>query len=496
MNLRATSLQKHYGGVQALKGVSLDVKPGEVHAVVGENGAGKSTLLKILCGSVAPDAGTVELDGEVVRSFTPEHAQARGVGMVYQELNLAANLSVAENLFLGRYPRRPRSGIVDRGAMLREAGAFLAEHGLRLDPARRVSALSTGQRQLLEVLRALHRRARLLLLDEPTSALSRAEVELLFEWMRRKTSAQAVSVLYVSHRLDEVFAIADRISVLRDGEKVAMSPRTATTPDEVIRLMVGRDLRRRYVKREVPVGEVRVEVKELRAREAVRGCSLYARRGEIVGLAGLMGSGRTELAKAMVGLLPADGGEIRKDGARVEIRSPRDAIRAGFSYLSENRRESVIHHLSIAKNITLGKLAKVFPRGVLRPRLERTAARSFVRTLGIAATSVHQPVGSLSGGNQQKVVLARLMFSDADVFLLDEPTLGVDVGAKVEVYELIANLVAAGKTVLLISSELPEVLALSDRVYVMNRGRIAGELSRAEATQERVMRAATGGDAA
>ena len=495
MKLQVTSLEKHYGGVQALKGVSLDVAPGEVHAIVGENGAGKSTLLRILCGSVAPDAGSVALDGELVRSFTPEHAQARGVGMVYQELNLAPNLSVAENLFLGRYPRG-RTGIVDRKGMLRECGAFLAEHGLELDPARRVSTLSTGQRQLLEVLRAFHRRARLLLLDEPTSALSRAEVELLFEWIRRRLKEQGVSVLYVSHRLEEVFALADRISVLRDGEKVATTPRSATTQDEVIRLMVGRELQRRYVKRAVPIGPVRVEVKDLRARDAVRGCSLSARRGEIVGLAGLMGSGRTELAKALVGLLPAEGGEIWKDGVRIEIRSPRDALRAGFAYLSENRRESVIHHLSIAKNITLGKLAKVFPRGVLRRRLELAAAHGFVRALGIAAASVHQPVGSLSGGNQQKVVLARLMFSDSEVFLLDEPTLGIDVGAKVEVYELIAKLVEAGKTVLLISSELPEVLALSDRVYVMSRGRIAAELPRAEATQERVMRAATGGQAA
>jgi ABC-type sugar transport system ATPase subunit len=494
MNLKVSALQKHYGGVQALKGVSLDVSHGEIHALVGENGAGKSTLLKILCGSVTPDGGSIELDGELVRTYTPEHAQARGVGMVYQELNLATNLSVTENLFVGRY-LRSRLGVIDWKRMEREAIALLSEYGVSLDPRTKLANLGTGQRQLLEVLRAVHRRARLLLLDEPTSALSKAEIDLLFHRVLARMKAQGVAIVYVSHRLEEVFAIADRISVLRDGERVATGQRATLTQDDVIRTMVGRDITRRYVKHEVPIGEVTLEVKGLTARKAVHDCSLHVRRGEIVGIAGLMGSGRTELAKAIVGLLPREAGEIRRDGARVEIHSPRDAIRAGIAYLSESRRESVLGRLSIAKNITLGKLAKVFPRGVLRPRLERAAAAGFFKVLGIAAVSIYQRVASLSGGNQQKVVLARLMFSDADVFLLDEPTLGIDVGAKIEVYGLIGDLVRAGKAVVVISSELPEVLALSDRVYVMSRGRIAGELARQDATQESIMRAATGGRA-
>lgn len=495
MHLKVSSLQKHYGGVQALKGVSLEVAEGEVHALVGENGAGKSTLLKILCGSVAPDGGCVELDGEIMRSYTPEHAQARGIGMVYQELNLAANLSVAENLFMGRYPRRSPLGIIDWKIMIRETGALLADYGVRLDPGQRVSTLSTGQRQLLEVLRAVHRRARLLLLDEPTSALSRTEIDLLFNRVLRRMKSLGVSVIYVSHRLEEVFAIADRISVLRDGEKVATGERATMTQDQVIRLMVGRDISQRYVKREVPIGAVSIEVEGLSAKKAVQGCSLYARKGEIVGIAGLMGSGRTELAKAIAGLLPKDAGEIRRGGVLVDVRTPRDAIRAGISYLSESRRESVIQALSIARNITLGKLAKVFPRGVLRPRLEQAAAKGFFQALGISAVSIHQRVASLSGGNQQKVVLARLMFGDPDVFILDEPTLGIDVGAKIEVYQLIGGLVGEGKTVILISSELPEVVALADRIYVMSRGSIAGEFTRQEVSQEKIMRAATGGRA-
>jgi ABC-type sugar transport system ATPase subunit len=494
MNLKVSSLHKHYGGIQALKGVSFDVAQGEVHALVGENGAGKSTLLKILCGSVAPDGGTVELDGELVRSFTPEHAQARGVGMVYQELNLATNLSVAENLFVGRYPRS-RLGIIDWRRMEREARALLSDYGVSLDPRAKLASLGTGQRQLLEVLRAVHRRARLLLLDEPTSALSKAEIDLLFHRVLARMKAQGVAIVYVSHRLEEVFAIADRISVLRDGERVATGQRAALTHDDVIRYMVGRDITQRYVKHEVPIGPVTLEVKGLSAKKAVHDCSLHVRKGEIVGFAGLMGSGRTELAKAIAGLLPHEAGEIRRGGARVEVRTPRDAIRAGISYLSESRRESVLGRLSIAKNITLGKLAKVFPRGVLRPRLEEAAAKGFFEALGIAAVSIHQRVASLSGGNQQKVVLARLMFSQADVFLLDEPTLGIDVGAKIEVYQLIGDLVRAGKAVVLISSELPEVVALSDRVYVMSRGRIAGEFAREDVTQENIMRAATGGRA-
>jgi ABC-type sugar transport system ATPase subunit len=494
MKLRVSSLQKHYGGIQALKGVSFDVAQGEVHALVGENGAGKSTLLKILCGSVTPDGGSVELDGELVRTFTPEHAQGRGIGMVYQELNLVTNLSVAENLFLGRYPRS-RLGIIDRRRMEREASALLSEYGVSLDPKAKLASLGTGQRQLLEVLRAVHRRARLLLLDEPTSALSKAEIDLLFHRVLARMKAQGVAIIYVSHRLEEVFAIADRISVLRDGERVATGQRAALTEDEVIRCMVGRDITQRYVKHEVPIGQVTLEVKGLSAKKAIHDCSLHVRKGEIVGIAGLMGSGRTELAKAIVGLLPREAGEIRRDGARVEVRTPHDAVRAGISYLSESRRESVLGRLSIAKNITLGKLAKVFPGGVLRPRLEQAAANGFFKSLGIAAVSIYQRVASLSGGNQQKVVLARLMFSDADVFLLDEPTMGIDVGAKIEVYDLIGDLVRAGKAVVLISSELPEVVALSDRVYVMSRGRIAGEFVRRNVTQEDIMRVATGGRA-
>ena len=487
--LIAKNVRKQFGGIAALKGVSVDVQQGEVLALVGENGAGKSTMAKILAGVIARDGGDVVLDGHVVHfSGTPAARQA-GISIVLQEFSLIPELSVAENVFLTA-PGTFRGGIwLDRRGIDRRTAALMdqVQIDLKLDPSRKVSSLSVAEQQLVEVLKAVSVRSRLLILDESTATLTSQETAKLLELVR-KLKADGLTVIFVSHRLEEVFAISDRIVVFRDGEKVRELVTAECTPAEVITAMVGRDIGNlQSIRQRNPPGEVVVEAKDLRRGSRVQGCSFQLRRGEIVGLSGLVGAGRTELVRLLFGADRADSGTVKVKGRMGLMGSPLQAIRAGMGMVPEDRkRHGLLVDLSVQQNITLSHHAHA-PGFWLRRSGEQAMVAQKVRELRIKLGALSQPVSSLSGGNQQKVVLAKWLLNQPDVLILDEPTRGIDVGAKFEVYTLVDALAARGVAVLLVSSELLEVLALSDRVLVMRGGRIVGELQHGEASEEAIL---------
>jgi rhamnose transport system ATP-binding protein len=488
-------MSKSYGGVQALADVSFAIERGTVHALVGENGAGKSTLVKILTGVVQPDEGEVLVDGEPERIGDPQAAQRLGIVAMYQEPTVFPDLTVAENVFAGRQPRRA-GGFVDWQAMKAKASEVLHELGVEFGPDTPVRGLGVADRQLLEIAKALSSSARLLIMDEPTAALSPNEVENLFATVRRLRD-RGVAVVFISHRLEEVSALADVATVLRDGRHVATRPARELPHGALVRLMVGRSLDALFPKEEAEVGDVVLSAEGL-AREGVfSNVSFELRRGEIVGLAGFVGSGRTEVARAIFGIDRLDRGQLRIDGRRFRPRSPRAALRRGLAYLPEDRlQQGLVQTMSIAKNASLAVLPQLTPGGVLRPRRERALANRFLDELRIKATSVLQGVRSLSGGNQQKVVLSKWLAAEPRILILDEPTHGVDVGTKADVHRTISHLAASGLTILLISSELLEILGMSDRVLVMREGRLVAELTRDEATEERIIQAAAAVEAA
>jgi ABC-type sugar transport system ATPase subunit len=493
--LQVTGLAKSFPGVQALAGVDLEILPGEVHALLGENGAGKSTLLKILSGAHQPDEGSIRFAGQEVRFASPLEAQAAGIVTIYQEFNLIPTLSVAENVFIGREP--VRHGFVDWREMARRTRAITAEVGLEFDPGRLVSDLSVAEQQMVEIARAVSIAARLVIMDEPTSALSDKEVQRLFDIVRG-LKAKGISVIFVTHRLDEVMRICDRLTVLRDGRFVGADAVRNVTVEDIIRLMVGRDVERLFQHRAAAgSGPVALEVKGLSRRGNGRdphatvldGIDLTLRRGEILGLAGLVGAGRTELARAVFGADPFDEGQVLIEGQPVAIRSPEDAIRAGIGLVPEDRKQQALflalavrHNLSIT---ALGRLARAM--GFIDEGREAALVEEYRQKLNIKMASPEQQVQNLSGGNQQKVVLARWLALGPKVLIVDEPTRGIDVAAKAEVHQLLYDLADAGLAVLAISSELPEVLTISDRIVTMREGRITGELSRAEATEQRLI---------
>ncbi|MDW8060752.1 MAG: sugar ABC transporter ATP-binding protein [Thermomicrobium sp.] len=491
--LEARDISKRFPGVVALEGVTLRVYPGEIHAVVGENGAGKSTLMKILSGVHQPDEGELLLDGRPVRFADPRQALAHGIGIIYQELSVVDTLSVGENIFLGRLPQRVGvPGVVDWHRLWRDAAQVLERVGAPVDPHQQVRELSVAQKQLVEIARVLSQDVRVLILDEPTSSLSLQETARLFEILRG-LRAQGVAIIYISHRLEEVFAIADRVTVLRDGRVVGTQPIGEATREGLIRMMVGRDLSAYYGTVRSSPGPARLEVRQLSRAGVLRDVSLTVRAGEIVGLAGLVGAGRTELARCLFGVDPIDAGEIRVDGQRVTIRNPQDAVRHGIVLVPEDRKlQALVLILTVRENIALPVLPRLARFGFLSRRREEELAQGFVERLRIRTPSLEQRVLNLSGGNQQKVVLARALATNPKVLILDEPTRGIDVGAKAEVHTLIAELAEAGMAILLISSELPEVLSMSHRVLVMSGGRLVAEFPREEASEERVLAAATG----
>jgi rhamnose transport system ATP-binding protein len=490
--LKLTGIIKTFGGVHALKGVSFDLRAGEVHALIGENGAGKSTLIKIITGAHVPDEGTVEVQGQVIEKNDPARAKALGIAAIYQQPALFPDLTVAENIALGLEGRggwrRVRWG--ERRVRARR---LLERIGAAIDPDWDVRRLSMPEQQLVEIARALGADARILIMDEPTASLSDTEVANLFRVIR-DLKTHGVGIIYISHRLEELPQVADRATALRDGVLVGTRQMGQVTRAELIRMMVGRELSTVFPKIAVEPSETVLEVRNLHSRAAgVSDVDLSVRAGEILGLAGLVGAGRTELAGVLFGLTPADAGEIRLNGRPVAIDSPARAVELGIAYVPEDRRRhGVILEMSIAANCTLATLETTSHFGLLDFANERTIACRFVRQLGIKTPSLETPVVNLSGGNQQKVALARWLAAEPKVLILDEPTQGVDVGAKAEIHRLMCELAARGMAILMISSELDEILGMSDRIAVMHGGSLVGILDRAGATQETIMELALG----
>ncbi len=490
--LRLSNISKSFAAVQALRGVSFDLDAGEVHALVGENGAGKSTLIKVMTGAHTPDEGTIEILGRPVERLDPVRARELGIAVIYQQPALFPDLTVAENIALGLEPASPwrRVRWADRRARAR---TLLAKIGATIDPETEVRTLTMPEQQLVEIARALGADARVLILDEPTASLSDKEVENLFRVIR-ELKGRGVGLIYISHRLEELPQVADRVTALRDGTLVGTRRMSEVNRAELIRLMVGRELSVVFPKMPVPIGETVLELRGIDCEaSAVREVSLTVRAGEILGLAGLVGAGRTELARVVFGLTPADRGEVRLRDRPVSIDSPGAAVGLGIAYVPEDRRRhGVVLEMSVAQNATLATLRAVSSFGLLDFARERRLAESFVDRLGIKTASVDTPVGNLSGGNQQKVALARWLAAGPSVLILDEPTQGVDVGAKAEIHRLMVELAGRGLAIIMISSELPEVLGMSDRIAVMHGGTIVGLLDRAEATQEVVLELALG----
>jgi ribose transport system ATP-binding protein len=487
-------ISKYYPGVVALDNVDFTLAHGEVHALVGENGAGKSTLMKILAGAEAKSRGEILLDGQPIAIDSPHRAMELGISIIYQEFNLVPHLSAAENIFLGREPTRLFPGWVDFGKVYGEAQRLMDSLGMRLDVRSEVRTLSVAQQQMVEIAKATSRQSRLIVMDEPSATLTDHELTNLFALIH-SLRERGVSVIYISHRLEEIFAIADRVTVFRDGKRISTRPIGELDRDEIIRMMVGRELKESIPKQTAPAGDVVLEARGLTRAGAFRDISFRVRRGEVVGLGGLVGAGRTEVARAIFGADPLDAGEILLDGQPVQVHSPRDAIRLGIGLVPEDRKQlGLVLGMAIRENVTLANLQAVAPGGFISPARERATTERYIHELMIRTPSGEQTVRNLSGGNQQKVVLAKWLFTDSKFLIFDEPTRGIDVGSKVEIYQLMNALTANGVGILMISSELPELLGMSDRVLVMHEGRLAGELPRAEATQERVMQLATGGE--
>ena len=489
--ISARNIEMSFEGVNVLKGVSIDLFPGEVHSLLGENGAGKSTLVKILAGIYQPRGGEILRGGAPVTIPAPQAATRMGIALIDQEPLAFPDLTVAENIFVGSEPMRGR--MLDWRFMQRRAAELLDSLGLKLNPLQPMRGLSVADQQMVSMAAALGQNARVLLMDEPTAALTPAEVERLFE-ITRKLRDQGAAIAFISHRLEEVFAISDRITVMRDGEIVGERQPAESNHAEIIRLMVGRNLDVLFEKPAAQAfGEVVLEVDGLCRTGKFANISFNLRAGEIVGMAGLVGAGRSFVAQALFGIVGLDAGEIRINGESARLRTPRDAMAHGIAYVPEDRqRQGLLMATSVARNMTLPIVAQFARLGIVREANERRSAQEYVERLHIILRQVGQPAGELSGGNQQKVVLSKWLMTKPRIIILDEPTRGIDVGAKAEVHRLMGALAAEGIAILMISSELPEVLAMSDRVLVMREGRLVAQLDKEEATAESVMTAATG----
>mgnify|MGYP000864208864 FL=1 len=491
--LRMQGIRKTFPGVVALDNVNLDVRSGTVHSLMGENGAGKSTLMKCLIGMYTPDEGTVELAGDIVRFKDTKDGLEHGISMIHQELSPVPEMMVAENIWLGREPRG-RLGLLSPAAMFRKTRELFDEWKINIDPKARMKDLTVSKQQMVEIAKAISYDAKIIIMDEPTSAIPEREVAHLHGMIKRLTDF-GVAIIYITHKMDEVFRISDDITVFRDGKHVGSYPAKELDRDKLIKLMVGRELTDLFPKEEAEIGDVVLSVQGLNRGTVVKDVSFELHRGEILGLAGLMGAGRTEVLETIFGIEKADSGEVVLNGKTLRIKQPSDAIRAGMALLTEDRKlNGIMGVLSVRDNITAAALPRYSPRGVLRVGEMRKDSEDQREKLRIKTPSLNQLIKNLSGGNQQKALISRWLLTVPDVLMIDEPTRGIDVGAKSEIHRLMSMLAQEGKAIIMVSSELPEVLGMSDRILVMHEGRISGELSREEANQESVMHLATGGD--
>jgi len=488
--LELKNISKSFSGVEVLHHVSLALRPGEVHALLGENGAGKSTLVKVITGVHQPDSGEILLDGKLVRFGDTRETRQAGIAAIYQELSLFPDLNVAENIFVGCQPVT-RSGRIDWRKLYSQANELLTSLGVHLDLKQKARSLSIAQQQMVEIARAFSINARILIMDEPTSSLTLNEVADLFRLVRRLRE-DGTAIIFISHRLEELFEIADRVTVLRDGTYVETRAMKDVTRDQLIRMMVGRTISNLFPKQDVEAGEVVLKVEKLTRQGAFRDISFELHKGEILGMAGLVGAGRTNVARAIFGVEPATSGSIQLDGRDVTITSAQQAIALGLAYVPEDRQlHGLIPAMHITSNISLPVLGEFASWGWMKDRLERKASYDAARQMEVRANNIWQRARELSGGNQQKVVLAKWLATKPRILILDEPTRGIDVGTKAAVHALMSKLASEGMAILMISSELPEVLGMSDRILVMHEGHMTAQFTRAEATQEKIIAAAT-----
>ncbi len=489
--LEMRQIRKTFPGVVALDGVGFELRKGEVHVLLGENGAGKSTLTKILSGAYQKNSGHIFLNGQEIDIRGPRHARELGIGIIYQELTLVPHLTVAENIFLGREPSS-LPGVIDNRKTYRDAQAFLDGLGVDISARSKVTSLGVAQQQMVEVAKALSLDATILIMDEPTSALTEHEIKTLFAVIRR-LKEKGVAVVYISHRLEELHEIGDRVTILRDGKYVATRAVKDVSRGELVRMMVNRELTEQFPKQTTRIGEEILRVESLTRKGSLNDISFSVRTGEILGIAGLLGSGRTELARAVFGADRVDSGKIYVKGKLQDVRTPRRAILSGIGLLTEDRKtQGLILNLSVRENISLPNLSQICRVGIVSSQKEARIVSPIVQELRVKTPGLEQKVVYLSGGNQQKVVMSKWLLSKAEILFFDEPTRGIDVGSKVEIYQWMNRLTAAGAAIVMISSELPEILGLSDRILVMHLGRIVKEFSRAEATQEEILHYALG----
>ena len=489
--LKMQGIHKYFAGVHALNSVNFELRAGEVHALMGENGAGKSTLIKVLCGIHMRDAGTVEYFGKEVNFHNIADSQNVGISVIHQELNMMNHLTVAQNMFIGREFKK--GALIDDKAMEAEAQRLFDKMGVKIDPAARLGSLTVGKQQMVEIAKAISRECKLLVLDEPTAALTLPEVEELFKIMG-ELKEKGIGMIYISHRMDEITRISDRVTVMRDGEYVGTVNTAEVTRDDIVKMMVGRVIMGDQKECScVPAdAPVILEVKNLNAGKEVKNVSFQLRKGEILGFAGLMGAGRTEVARALYGADPKQTGGIFLNGQKVKIKTPEQAVKHGICYLSEDRKRfGLMLDKSITENTTIASVDAFIHGGLINDAEMREASQEYNTKLRTKTPSMAQLLKNLSGGNQQKVIIARWLMKNCDIFIFDEPTRGIDIGAKSEIYTLMEELVKQGKSIIMISSELPEVLRMSDRILVMCEGRKTGELDIAEATQENIMQLAT-----
>ena len=492
MNIEMRGINKSFGSNQVLKDAGFLLKDGEVHALMGENGAGKSTLMKILTGVYTKDAGTIYVDGQEVSYKNPQEAEKAGIVFIYQELNVLFDLTVEENLFMGKEITK-KFGICDKKAMRAKAQEVMDRMGVKIPVDAVMSDLSVGQQQMVEICKALMVDAKVIIMDEPTAALTQSETEALFEVMNGLRK-KGVSIVYISHRMEEIFELCDRITILRDGSYIGTEYIKDITMDDVVQMMIGREIGERFPKRDCPIGEEVLRVEGLTHEKIFRDVNFSVRAGEVLGVSGLMGAGRTEIMQAIFGNLPVVSGKLFIEGKEVSIKNPREAIAAGIGFITEDRKtEGLLLEKSIAENIELANLGKVSDKNVLSKKKGAELVKRGIEEFRIKCFGPEHECGNLSGGNQQKVVLAKWIYTDPKILILDEPTRGVDIGAKKEIYNVINEMAAKGVAVIMVSSELPEVLGMSDRIMVVHEGHVTGIIDGEQADQAKVMTLATGG---